>query len=320
MQVWIAPQGAAPPEPEKYETKPEDFKGLFYEHDAWDEIDFGEAEGEGISLGVSSEGFVDVVRNQPKSIVYVVGYNGETSAPGAWRRVAEAEVKYLKQNEFGSERFKIIYGGDLKEAKVQVWIQPAADSPPIKEVGAEPLPKSAVQMGDYGELELGNTEYERAAFKKLADTLRMFPNLRACLIVRVASRKEEIEEKKDEPPALEHESVETEGDVSEPIEPDPQPADLFLLAEKWKHDLATTHKIHEDRLVVLFSKAREDYVSSLEAWVVPPGRPLPDPEDMLRDEQGDEQGEPNQKSKTVQPTTANESKSDDSRAVSTKKP
>jgi hypothetical protein len=72
IQLWLAPPGAPALEPAKYETKPEDFKGMFDEHEAWDDIPFYSAESEvdGIATSVWIEGFEDVLKHQPKSLVY----------------------------------------------------------------------------------------------------------------------------------------------------------------------------------------------------------------------------------------------------------
>lgn len=281
-QLWLVPEGALPPEPEKFNTNPETFKGMFYEQKGWDEIPYPGEEiyGDGFSLRVSVNAFTDVLKQQPHSVVYVVGYNGEVSTPGAWRRIAENEIEYLKSGGFEATSFKIIYGGEVKEAKVQVWIQPASDPPPAKEAGSEPIPKATLQLGDYGNSELGYEKYERAAFNRLVDTLRSFPGLRACVIVRGDQPKAAVEEfEEEDPPA----------DIEQPVEPvakaEPEPADLFKLAEQWKSELASTYKIREDRFVVLFSKARPEAGSTFETWLIPPGEPFPDPDALLEDEQ-----------------------------------
>ena len=72
-------------------------------------------------------------------------------------------------------------------------------------------------------------------------------------------------------------------DLTGPREPDPEPADVLRLSEKWKTEFAT-QKIREDRLVILFSKALPGSVSSLETWVIPSGAPLPDPEAIFKDD------------------------------------
>jgi hypothetical protein len=290
LQLWLVPNGALPPAPVKYDSKPEAFKGMFYEHDGYDEVPYpGDYEefGEGLSLGVTFNAFTDVFKQQPKSVVYVVGYNGETSAPGAWRRIAEDEIEFLRRAGFEASRFKTIYGGNVKEAKVQVWIQPSSDPPPVEQPEPENAPKAAIQMGDYGEGELGYAKYERTAFKRLTDTLRSFSTLRACVIVRV-KQAEEKEETEQTTTADEEPTITTDG-PAEPQEPTPEPADLFQLVEKWKRELSDKHQLREDRFVVLFSKALPGHVGSLETWLVPPGESLPDPEALLREAEAENQ-------------------------------
>ena len=285
IQLWVVPNAAVSPVPKKFDAKPESFKGMFYEHPGYDEIAFPgvDAEGEGFSLSVTIDAFTDVFKQQPKSVAYVVGYNGEISTPGAWRRMAEDEVSFLKRGGFEPGRFKTIYGGNVKEAKVQVWIQPASDQTPVPEVGPESAPATSIQMGDYGDGPLSYEEYERAAFKRISDSLRDFPNLKACVIVRVEQPPvgQESEELTNFP-----EQIYTDGPI-EPEEPTPPLPDLFQLAEKWKRELADKYHFREDRFVVLFSKGLPGYGNSLETWLVPQGQPLPDPETLLREAKTD---------------------------------
>jgi hypothetical protein len=326
IQLWVVPDGALAPVPEKFDSKPETFKGMFYEHEGYDDIPYPGvgSEGEGFSLGVTLSAFTDVFKQQPKSVTYVVGYNGDTSTPGAWRRIAEDEIEFLKRG-FETSRFKTIYGGNLKEAKVQVWIQPATDQPPVKEAGPESAPALSLQMGDYGDHDLGYTNYERTAFKRVAESLLGFPSLRACVIVRVGQPPEEPEEI-EETEELTEFPVQVMDDVpAEPEEPTPPPADLLQLVEKWKRELAEKHQIREDRFVGLFSKTLPGYDSSLETWLVPQGESLPDPEALLREaesEKAPEQTNPQPVTKSVEAITMSEKpgKASDIGATTGKKP
>jgi hypothetical protein len=326
VQLWIVPNGAVPPVPKKFDAKPESFKGMFYEHPGYDEIAFpGVAEeGEGFSLGVTLDAFTDVFKQQPKSVAYVVGYNGDTSSPGAWRRIAEDEVSFLKRGGFEPSRFKTVYGGNVKEAKVQVWIQSASDQTPVQEAGPESAPAISIQMGDYGEGPLSYQEYERAAFKRISDSLRQFPNLKACVIVRVEQPPEGQET---EEPANLPAQMNADGPI-EPEEPTPPLPDLFQLAEKWKQELSDKYQLREDRFVVLFSKGLPGYGASLETWLVPQGQALPDPETLLKEAKPDVATEqatnpvPQLVNKTAQPVTNSQSpdKSSDTEATRGKKP
>ena len=321
IQLWVVPDGALPPVPEKFDSKPETFKGMFYEHEGYDDIPYpgADSEGEGFSLGVTLSAFTDVFKQQPKSVAYVVGYNGDASTPGAWRRVAEDEIGFLKRGGFETSRFKTIYGGNVKVAKVQVWIQPATDQPPVKEAGPESAPTSSVQMGDYGDGDLGYTSYERTAFKRVAESLLGFPSLRACVIVRVGQPPEEIEEteQRTEFPVQVMDEI-----PAEPEEPTPPPADLLQLVEKWKRELAEKHQIREDRFVVLFSKTLPGYGSSLETWLVPQGESLPDPETLLREAEQTTNQNPQPVTKDSQPIpmSVKPGKASDIGATTGKKP
>lgn len=320
IQLWIVPDGAPQPVPEKFDSKPESFKGMFYEHDGYDDIPYPGAneEGEGFSLGVTLSAFNDVFKQQPKSTAYVVGYNGETSAPGAWRRIAEDEIEFLKSSGFEASRFKTIYGGNVKEAKVQVWIQPASEQPPVKDVGPESAPTALIQMGDYGERDLGYTKYEREAFKRIADSLNGFSNLRACLIVRVGQPPEEIEET-GEP--VDYPLQVMDDPPTEPEEPEPPVADLLQLVEKWKREFSEKHQIREDRFIVLFSKALPGYGGSLETWLVPQGQSLPDPEELLKEDASpNESAQPVTKTELPMKVTLKPGKEFDAGTTTGKKP
>ncbi len=98
IELWIAPRGALPPEPQKHETNIETFKGLFADHGAWDGvISFLEDGGTGPPVAsVVDAGFADMLKQQKSSVAYIVGYDGEDSTPGAWRRVAERKLEGLK--------------------------------------------------------------------------------------------------------------------------------------------------------------------------------------------------------------------------------
>ncbi len=62
------------------------------------------------------------------------------------------------------------------------------------------------------------------------------------------------------------------------VEPEPEPADVAKLVEKWKDELAEKYKIGIDRFVVLFVHSDSFSNNMLETWVVPPGAALPNPE------------------------------------------
>ena len=74
-------------------------------------------------------------------------------------------------------------------------------------------------------------------------------------------------------------------DPEEPPTPSdelPEQADLTKLVEKWRAELATTHKIGPDRFIVLFTTAPNFEGSHLRLWIVPKGHPLPNPHEEER--------------------------------------
>lgn len=296
-QLWIAPEGVVGPEPVKFDVKPAQFKGIFYEQQGYDEIAYpGSFDEEGFHMGVVMEGFADVFKHQPQSVTYVVGYNGKTSTPGAWKRIAQNEIEELTRLGFEANRFKIIFGGESEEAKVQVWVQPSVEPPPVKDVGPETLPKTSIEMADFDDRSLGDAKYERAAFNRVLESLRGFPTLRAAIIVRLRQppTKEELEaEAAIEAQEWPVQMRTNQYGVDEPLEmeePETPPADVLKLIDKWKSELASSHNIREDRFVVLYSRALPGYSSSLEAWLLPPGENLPDPEKKLKEWEAEEAG------------------------------
>jgi hypothetical protein len=258
---------------------------MYEEAEGYDEIREypfdGEGEGDTLFPSVWLANVGDVLNSQPKSLVYVVGYNGEASVPGAWRRMAQNQIEILKKAGVEASRFKTVYGGNEEKPKTQIWVQAASDQPPVKDAGAEPTPKVTLQLGDFGDLDLGGKEFERQAFTRMLETLQAFPTVRACLIVRPAQAVSKEEESGVFMPV---QQVDADGlPLPVSFEPDLEPADLLKLVESWKSELAKKN-IREDRVVILFSKALADYPGSLETWLVPIGQPLPDPEAIFKED------------------------------------
>lgn len=309
-QLWIAPQGVSGPDPVKFDVKPELFKGMFYAQQGYDEIPYpGDFDEEGFHMGVVMEGFADVFKHQPQSVTYVVGYNGKASTPGAWKRIAQTEINELTKLGFEASRFKIIFGGESEEAKVQVWVQPATQPPPVKDAGPETSPKTSIELGDFDDGSLRDAKYERAAFNRVLESLRGFPALRAVIIVRLRQppTKEELEiEAEIEAREWPVQMRTNEYGVDEPLEMEEletPPADVLKLIDKWKSEFASSHNIREDRFVVLYSKALPGYPSSLETWLIPPGESLPDPEEKLKESDEEQSGSAKPASPAQESTT-----------------
>ncbi|HEU0251483.1 MAG TPA: hypothetical protein VFR12_00540, partial [Pyrinomonadaceae bacterium] len=60
--------------------------------------------------------------------------------------------------------------------------------------------------------------------------------------------------------------------------------DLTKLVEKWRVDLTTTHKIRNDRIIILFLPGTETNANSINVRFVPKGQPLPDPNEEEEEE------------------------------------
>ena len=274
IQFWIIPEGAAPPKPQKFKTNIETFQGLFSEFQIGD--DFGitvEPEmGPGIGSSVGAS-FADMVRQQKNATAYVVVYNGENIAPGAWRRIGQDELDSFKEFKLDSDRVKLVFGGYETQTKVQLWLSPPG-APPMTDAAEAPLAKT-VQAGDFYVDNL-NERNEKTFFKNLLDTLRADSTVRAFLVVRLEQPAPPPEEEEGE----QHAPIEpVDLPIPEGAEPEEEkpPVDVAKLIEKWRTELTNTHKIAADRLIVVFTTADEYSPTQLSLWIVPKGAPLPDP-------------------------------------------
>ena len=270
IQLWIVPKGGVFPEPEKPEFDIATFKGKLSEYQVLDEVDIPyepdpEVETDDIppfSGNVPFAALDEILKTQKNSIAHILGFDGSYAVPGAWRRVAESTLADLKNFGVDPGRLKIGYGGQSNESQIQLWVLPKDEAPPVKDPASAPGPKKAAQMGEYDTATLGSPKSELAIFNHLVTVMREHRDLVACLIVRM-----ETPDPDDEEPST---------DAAE--EPQPPRADLYKLVDKWKSELAAKHKIGPDRVVVLYTRAREYFVGSVEVWVVPQGRPLPNPD------------------------------------------
>jgi hypothetical protein len=255
-EVWLVPAGAELPPPSKYEP---DFKfeGKFAEINTWDGPD--EHEGWSTSTEVALVGLSDLMRRRAEARAYLVAYQTDESAPGAWRRAADRQRERLAGNGVSPERMKAIFGGYAEEETVKVWILPAGAPPPAKQK-RERRPEQSVRIASLEDWQLKYGDNERWGFKGLAGLLKSDPQLTGFIVVRQA------------PPKL------GAVDPERPVDPDETPdVDVLKLAEEWKQELKKSG-VAEHRLIVMVVPAKADQTNGeLETWVVPPGAPLPDP-------------------------------------------
>lgn len=258
IQLYILPEGFEF-NIEKEDPNLQGFKGMLDAYEPWDGVEISSAsvsdeeESDVLNLGnVAFAAFDEILKAQKNATGYILGFNGANAVPGAWQRVGQSTFEALKK--FGVEpgRLNIAYGGQSKQTQVQLWIMPKGETPPIKDPASEPAPAKAVQLGEFDAVDLGNPKNESAVFKRLLTLMRENARLRTCLIVRM--------------------------EAEAPDDTEEEAADLFKLVDKWKNDLTSKHQIVPDRVVLLYSKAEEGRLASLEVWVVPRGQPLPNPE------------------------------------------
>jgi hypothetical protein len=291
IELWIVPRGARLPKPTKYETVIETFKGKFSDVQVWDGIPILSSAEEDCCgppvADVTEASFADLIDQQKTAAAYIVAYNGREAMPGAWRRVVQKEVESLNKYKVDGNRLKIIFGGYAKETLVQLWVLPAGAPPPVKDAGAEKAPTEAIEVGRFSDGELGNTKNEQAVFSRLVEALKQFPELRLCLIVTIATPAEtELEMTEPDVAQTQTESSEAQPETTDPAQEIP-PADVTVLVEKWKIELAHTHKIDGARVVILFTTSSDFLGSHVDAWLVPPNQPLPDPNAPNQKPEGD---------------------------------
>ncbi|HEX8176886.1 MAG TPA: hypothetical protein VF543_17480 [Pyrinomonadaceae bacterium] len=259
-ELWIAPPGADAPELRGYESSLETIRGKFKEYNSWDRY----PDGDGPAFGnIALAGLADVLKQQPKSLAYIVSFNVQGAAPGTWRRVAKRDASALQAYGIAFDRIKIIYGGEVKTdvdgvalAIINLWVLPPDAPPPVKEGKSEQTPKEAVHLGIYNDYILKYGEEERHVFEGLLDVLRADARLNVYLIVRP----------RNEPLGI--------------MMPDDQPnIDPAKLVEKWKSEMVEKYGINGNRIIVMPVDSARVNEGTIEAWAVPAGAALPNPYD-----------------------------------------
>lgn len=261
VELWVVPPNATPPAPQNHENVVETFKGMFDEAPAQDHVDleFEDEMGPGLDA-TTYPSFADILNQQTNAVGYVVVYTGEDAAPGAWRRIAQDDIDYLKTMNLDPGRLKMIFGGHRKKTTRQLWVMSKDAPPPVKDAGPEsPLAKT-VKIDDFDAETLFTPQNETKVFTRLKEILTAQKNVRAFVVVRL-----EVPDP-DEPPAIDERDQ----------------ADLTKLVEKWRAELANSQKIGPDRFIVVFTTAPEAYASHLRLWIVPKGHPLPNPHEEER--------------------------------------
>jgi hypothetical protein len=259
-ELWVVPQGAPLPKTVKHQSSIETFQGLYLDEVRDDDFLIEVSDDMGPGIGNSTDAsFADMLHQQKNAVAYIVVYDGNDLTPGAWRRLGQREIDKFKEFNVEPSRFKLILGGHKSLTHMQHWIFPGDAPPPMPDVGSEKPFAKTIKAGDFYEWGLGEKN-QAEIYSRLSEVLTLDKTARAFLVVRL---------EQPEP-----------GEATEPTEPDeesPPPVDLTKLVEKWRVDLATTHKIGPDRLIIMFTS--EPSQPSLSLWFVPKGAPLPDPKE-----------------------------------------
>jgi hypothetical protein len=279
-ELWIAPPEAEAPETIKYENKAGQFTGKFSEETAWDGLILNvEDAGTGPPVGdVSAANFAHMLRLQPQTYAYIVVYEGDESAPGAWGRISTRAAENL-QKDYGiqSDRIKTIFGGYDKEAKLQLWILPTDAPPPVEAVKTERKLKNNIQLGTYSQYELKYNDGALSVFNEFAEVLRKDDDLRVCVIVRPAIISEAEPSADEATETIAVEEVVSDELPKQAVPDEPPDVDLLQLIEKWKKDLVKEYRISENRMIVMIAPAQDEFEGGrIETWVVAPDAPLPD--------------------------------------------
>ena len=278
-ELWMVPKGAPLPKPKKQETNIETFQGLYYEGPGYDDfgIEYEDEMGPGIGNSVDAS-FADMLHQQKNTTGYVVVYSGEDSTPGAWRRIGQSDINRFKNHNVELSRFKLIFGGQQKDARIQYWILPNNAPPPVADAGSEKVLAKTIKAGDFQDYILNEERNQKAVLTRLTEILTADKTARAFLVVRLEQPEPE-EATEAEPVAATIQLPEP----TEPVEPAPPPLDLTKLVEKWRVELANTHKIGPDRLIIVFTS--EPSANYLSLWLVPKGAPLPNPNEQTEEEE-----------------------------------
>ena len=277
IELWIAPPGVSAPEPTRFETNIDTFKGKFITEEANDFIDVvWEDEEDGMGPGISlttDSAIADMLQQQKKAIVYIATYNGEDAVPGSSRRMAARKIEAFKEHKIDVSRVKTIFGGVRKKTEIELWITAPGDPPPVKDAGPEPPPLKNAEITHHDDGAMGNPKNERAVFNRMLEVLKEQPTLKIVAIVELQVKEPEPEPDAESTPVATSLPVQETEPVA--IEEDAPPADLPKLVQKWRDELINTHKIRPERFIVLF--ATGDTGNYIQLWAVPPGQPLPDP-------------------------------------------
>lgn len=271
-EFWLIPQGARLPKPRKHETSIETFQGLFDDAPTTDDFGILYFDEMGPGIGATSDAsFADMLHQQKNAVGYIVVYSGEDLTPGAWRKLGQKEIENFKAFNLEASRFKLIFGGQEEKSHIQYWILPNNAPQPVPDAGAEkPLAKT-VKVGDFEIYSLDEESSQKGLFTRLSEILELDKTVRAFLVVRLEQPEPTVNEQQTTTViALPEPSA-------EPVVEERPPVDLTKLVEKWRLDLATTHKIGPDRLIIVYASSPDFMVSELRLWIVPKGAPLPNP-------------------------------------------
>jgi hypothetical protein len=214
--------------------------------------------------------FADVLRHQPDSVGYIVTYQSNDDAPGAWKRVADYDVENLKEYGIGSDRLKIVYAGKDEGTTHHFWVLPKGEPLPIAEAIPDRLADKAVRIHEYDEYGFADLKAQEFAFKGIAQLLKEYPDAKVCYMVipRVPKDDESADEDNKKP------EQQTELTKHTPL----PKADFHQIVEQWRARLISDLKISPDRIIILYpTGVDEQFQGKMQSWLVPKNAVLPAP-------------------------------------------
>src|SRR5262249_35993883 len=126
--------------------------------------------------------FAQLLHHQPDSAGYLVVSQGKESAPGAWRRIGQYDLRMLKEHGIVSDRLKIIYGG-TDGPRDEFWVLPKGQLPPTKDSAPDRLGDKAALIGSYYDFQLEDSQDQGVAFSGIADLLKEYPDAKVCYMI-----------------------------------------------------------------------------------------------------------------------------------------
>lgn len=304
-ELWVVPEGAAPPVAAPSGNKYEDasFSGKFDSYVADEQIYREQVDMGTPSADIAYTEFAEKLKQQAESVGYIVVRPSKSSAPGAWRRIGRRDEQILSRSfNVEAQRLKTINGGTSgdDETLVEFWILPkSALPPPGDTMHAEHRARDAYRVNTYETYYEQADEAENWMLENLADALRENPRASAALVVREPAPGEVIGSEASDAPVSDEKDASANPQQFSPIaesedgasaadgsaeEAEEAGASMKDTAERWKRLLEARYGIAAHRIRILEGAPMKWSIGRLSTWVVPHKAKWPDPFARDKDE------------------------------------